>query len=691
MSTNNEQRRERPRTTSNAPAKTKPIGQERNLKTTTKNEKRATATGGVRATSWRNKWQSSSLANLTKLHLFTGQQWIVAASAIDNDAADQDDDSSRASTTKTTKTTTIAALRECLLANDDNDGDRKERQANRKLTDTRESNQMAARLLPIEARDQLADDQIKPAASRHSKNCDPMKEEERVCEIDKKKHHERGSAKKRSKQPNLIPNEINHHHKQHCCAAPNTWEPLATSGQVQSPKLVNCCESNKRICNCRNRQQCRSAKHCRSARSRPTEFRGSKECDCRKAEAMRVSVEAAAHDGINQLKLVCKQCKNNARREVKRVARWPVKTSTTYVHSDESEATLSEADLAALRSERSARSAMSCSAAGQNKGKVRMSIRRQRRGRRRSRKRDSQDSEIEPDPKEEVGLVVEHSKSKRRGSNNDQRPENSTHRGSYNKLFRFRKKCCPTMSQPRSIGTNSAILFAILIFIYIIITSNSSTHYKVAATNYWPLRRHNSNSNNYYNNNNNNNNNRQRNQQAPKTGGPLLIGQHYNNFSSIVPYSIVQDSDYAGGSGVALGGMDSPMLEDQLMEEQQESEQVSAGQYQGATRSDMSYERDEAKSRALLPLDSNRLILPQMQQIKSRFNQGCVGGTKCQFFAFCWMSGGSLGASCGLLMTCCVTPSRQEIQPGFYGPVVNDPCKCTPPLSVLFESCRTRG
>lgn len=80
-------------------------------------------------------------------------------------------------------------------------------------------------------------------------------------------------------------------------------------------------------------------------------------------------------------------------------------------------------------------------------------------------------------------------------------------------------------------------------------------------------------------------------------------------------------------------------------------------------------------SRALLPLDSNRLILPQMQQIKSRFNQGCVGGTKCQFFAFCWMSGGSLGASCGLLMTCCVTPSRQEIQPGFYGPVVNDPCK----------------
>lgn len=86
-------------------------------------------------------------------------------------------------------------------------------------------------------------------------------------------------------------------------------------------------------------------------------------------------------------------------------------------------------------------------------------------------------------------------------------------------------------------------------------------------------------------------------------------------------------------------------------------------------------QQKDANSRALLPLDSSRLLLPQMQQIKSRFNQGCVGGTKCQFFAFCWMSGGSLGASCGLLMTCCVTPSRQEIQPGFYGPVVNDPCK----------------
>lgn len=98
-----------------------------------------------------------------------------------------------------------------------------------------------------------------------------------------------------------------------------------------------------------------------------------------------------------------------------------------------------------------------------------------------------------------------------------------------------------------------------------------------------------------------------------------------------------------------------------------------------AISSDITKKKDEnsnydAKSRALLSLgdNSHRLRLPQMQQIKSRFNQGCVGGTKCQFFAFCWMSGGSLGASCGLLMTCCVTPSRHEIQPGFYGPVVND-------------------
>jgi len=60
-------------------------------------------------------------------------------------------------------------------------------------------------------------------------------------------------------------------------------------------------------------------------------------------------------------------------------------------------------------------------------------------------------------------------------------------------------------------------------------------------------------------------------------------------------------------------------------------------------------------------------------RISSRYNQGCVGGTKCQFFLVCWMSGGSLGSSCGPLYTCCVTPSSQDIQPAFYGPVVNDP------------------
>ena len=68
-----------------------------------------------------------------------------------------------------------------------------------------------------------------------------------------------------------------------------------------------------------------------------------------------------------------------------------------------------------------------------------------------------------------------------------------------------------------------------------------------------------------------------------------------------------------------------------------------------------------------------RLVPPM--RIGSRFNQGCVGGTKCQFFAFCWLSGGSLGASCGPLHTCCVTPSSQDIQPQYWGPVVNDPRK----------------
>ncbi|CAG2102260.1 unnamed protein product, partial [Medioppia subpectinata] len=64
-------------------------------------------------------------------------------------------------------------------------------------------------------------------------------------------------------------------------------------------------------------------------------------------------------------------------------------------------------------------------------------------------------------------------------------------------------------------------------------------------------------------------------------------------------------------------------------------------------------------------------LLPAVRS--GRRQQGCVGGTKCQFFAFCWVSGGSLGASCGPLHTCCVTPSSQDIQPQYWGPVVNDP------------------
>lgn len=74
-------------------------------------------------------------------------------------------------------------------------------------------------------------------------------------------------------------------------------------------------------------------------------------------------------------------------------------------------------------------------------------------------------------------------------------------------------------------------------------------------------------------------------------------------------------------------------------------------------------------------------FLPPMR-IGSRYNQGCVGGTRCQFFVFCWMSGGSLGASCGPLHTCCVTPSSQDIQPQYWGPVVNDPCKTL--LEIIY-------
>lgn len=190
----------------------------------------------------------------------------------------------------------------------------------------------------------------------------------------------------------------------------------------------------------------------------------------------------------------------------------------------------------------------------------------------------------------------------------------------------------------------------------------------------------------------------QKNQPIDTKKRQLLIGQHYNNFSSIVPYSIVQDSDYNSPTDqlmeeeeeeqrqqqqqldmklVQKNSLNDETIKNQNKAKSDQKNQLIIGNDLESSRSDsiMHNNNKAANSRALLPLDSNRLILPQMQQIKSRFNQGCVGGTKCQFFAFCWMSGGSLGASCGLLMTCCVTPSRQEIQPGFYGPVVNDPCK----------------
>lgn len=227
----------------------------------------------------------------------------------------------------------------------------------------------------------------------------------------------------------------------------------------------------------------------------------------------------------------------------------------------------------------------------------------------------------------------------------------------------------PTLP-PRPGYSNQMIAFTLvqLILIYIIVTSSLIA--PIVSTNYWPPRKHlQPQASSPLSNQAQAKHQEQRQQQQDtpleaQRSRQLMIGQHYNNFSSIIPYSIVQDSDYGS------------MQEDQLMEPDEHDRQRSyeGGEVDGRdTRSDNNQEM--INSRALLHLDSSRLVLPQMQQIKSRFNQGCVGGTKCQFFAFCWMSGGSLGASCGLLMTCCVTPSRQEIQPGFYGPVVNDPCK----------------
>ncbi|KAK8766211.1 hypothetical protein V5799_007009 [Amblyomma americanum] len=51
----------------------------------------------------------------------------------------------------------------------------------------------------------------------------------------------------------------------------------------------------------------------------------------------------------------------------------------------------------------------------------------------------------------------------------------------------------------------------------------------------------------------------------------------------------------------------------------------------------------------------------------------CFGGSRCTFFLHCWMAGGSLGSSCGPLLSCCITPSDAVIKPRYYGPVKNDP------------------
>lgn len=54
-------------------------------------------------------------------------------------------------------------------------------------------------------------------------------------------------------------------------------------------------------------------------------------------------------------------------------------------------------------------------------------------------------------------------------------------------------------------------------------------------------------------------------------------------------------------------------------------------------------------------------------------SDACFGGSRCTFFLHCWMAGGSLGSSCGPLMSCCITPSDAVIKPRYYGPVKNDP------------------
>lgn len=53
----------------------------------------------------------------------------------------------------------------------------------------------------------------------------------------------------------------------------------------------------------------------------------------------------------------------------------------------------------------------------------------------------------------------------------------------------------------------------------------------------------------------------------------------------------------------------------------------------------------------------------------------CSGGSKCQFFLYCYLSGGTLGSSCGPLFSCCIKKKQQQqkIKRVNYGPVRNDP------------------
>lgn len=63
----------------------------------------------------------------------------------------------------------------------------------------------------------------------------------------------------------------------------------------------------------------------------------------------------------------------------------------------------------------------------------------------------------------------------------------------------------------------------------------------------------------------------------------------------------------------------------------------------------------------------------------------CSAGGKCQFFLYCWLSGGSLGASCGPLFSCCISGNEKKISAETYGPVKNDPCEYSLDTSYTFD------